>query len=106
MTTLTSVKPILHCNAKPLTFGPCVGGLENFLCWDTNMLVSKNPCGRNAMPDRPKAKPGMPNVSPKASRWNVGCVGSPRIGARVGHVHFMLFVSILFELGTQREPGF
>ena len=33
----------------------------------------------------------MPNVS---------------IGARVGHVHFMLFVSVSFALGSQRKRGF
>ena len=41
----------------------------------------------------------LPNVTPNASRWNIGCVGSPHIGAGVGHVHFMLFVSISFALG-------
>ena len=40
------------------------------------------------------------------SRWNIGCVGSPRFGARVGHVDFMLFVSISFALGSQCERGF
>ena len=40
---------------------------------------------------------------PNAWRWNIGCVGSPWIGAHVGHLHFMLFVSISFALGSQRE---
>ena len=31
----------------------------------------------------------LPNMTPNASRWNIGRVGSPRIGARVGHVHFI-----------------
>ena len=51
---------------------------------------------------RPKAKPCEPN----ASQWNIVCVGSPGVGAHVGHVHFMLFVSISFALGTQPEPSF
>ena len=50
----------------------------------------------NAKLCRPNAKPGRPN----ASQWNIGCVGSPGIGARVAHVHFMLFVSISFVLGN------
>ena len=37
------------------------------------------------------------------SRWNVGRVGSPRVWAHVGHVHFMLFVSNSFALGSQRK---
>ena len=30
--------------------------------------------------------------NPNAGQWNIGCVGSPGVGAGVGHVHFMLFV--------------
>ena len=44
--------------------------------------------------------------NPNASQWNIGCVGSPGIGACVGHVHFMLFVPISFALGSQRECSF
>ena len=36
-----------------------------------------------------------------ASQWNIGCFGSSGVGAHVGHVHFMLFVSILCALGSQ-----
>ena len=35
-----------------------------------------------------------------------GLYRSPRIGAWVGDVHFMLLVSISFTLGTQGEPSF
>ena len=45
-------------------------------------------------------------VNPNSSQSNVGCVGSPGIGARIGHVHFMLFVSISFALGSQYEHSF
>ena len=38
--------------------------------------------------------------------WNIGCVGSPRIEACIGHVDFMLFVSISFPLVSQRELNF
>ena len=43
---------------------------------------------------------------PNASRWNIGRVRSTGVGTRVGHVHFILFVSILFALGAKRESGF
>ena len=39
-------------------------------------------------------------------QWNIGGVGSSSVGARVGHVHFILFVSISFVLGTQRKRVF
>ena len=48
----------------------------------------------------------MPNVRPNTSWWNIGRVGFPRVGARTGHVDFILFVSILLALGSQRENNF
>ena len=36
----------------------------------------------------------------------MGCVGSPGVGACVGHVHSMLFVSIAFALGSQHKCSF
>ena len=36
--------------------------------------------------------------NPNASQWYIGCVGSPTQKSCVGHVHFMLFVSILFPM--------
>ena len=47
-----------------------------------------------------------PTRNPNASQWNIGCVGSPGIGAGAGHVRFMLFVSISFALGSQHECSF
>ena len=47
-----------------------------------------------------------PNATPNTSQWNIDCVGSPGIGACVGHVHFMLFMSISFALGSQLERSF
>ena len=35
-------------------------------------------------------------VTPNVSRWNIGGIGSPTRGAGVGHIDFMLFVSISF----------
>ena len=63
----------------------------------TNMLVSRNSCGPNTTQNLPNATLNLPN----ARRWNIGCVGS-----RVGHVDFMLFVSISFAMSSQRECGF
>ena len=46
-----------------------------------------------------------PTPNPNASRWNIGGVGSPTQNSCVGHVDFMLFVSMSFALGSQREPS-
>ena len=45
-----------------------------------------------------------PMRNPKASQWNIGYVGSPGVGACIGHVQ--LFVSISFALGSQRVHSF
>ena len=37
-----------------------------------------------------------PTPTPDASQWNIGGVGPSGIGAGVGYVHFMLFMSISF----------
>ena len=44
--------------------------------------------------------------TPNASRWNIGGSGSPTQNSRVGHVDFMLFVSLSLALGSQREYNF
>ena len=44
--------------------------------------------------------------NPNASQWNIGCVGFETQNYCVGHVHFMLFVSISFALGSQRKRSF
>ena len=61
------VKPIFHCNAKPLTLGLLVGRCQ------TQSLC------------RPNAKPGGPN----ASQWNIVSV----VYARVGFALFIPFFS-------------
>ena len=47
-----------------------------------------------------------PTPTPDASQWNIGGVRLSGVGAGVGHVHFMLFMSISFASGTQRKPVF
>ena len=44
--------------------------------------------------------------TPNASQWNIGCFGYQTQNLRVGHVHFMLFVSISFALGSQCKRSF
>ena len=68
----------------------------------TNMLVSRNHSNPTRHQIYPNATPNLPN----ASRWNIDCVRSPRIGSHVGHVDFMLFVSISFTFGSQCECSF
>ena len=73
------------------------------------MLVSEKPRGPNASTSQANATANQANASarnPNGTRWNIGCVGSPRVGARIGHVDFMLFVSISFALGSQRKCVF
>ena len=88
------LKPLLHCDAVALAsaFGntPNARVLLKFALPPTRML-------KLALP---------PTPTPNASRWNIGCVGSPGVGARDGHVHFMFFVFISFTLGSQREHRF
>ena len=61
-------------------------------------VVSKTPHGPNASPNQSNASPNQPNANPNASCWNIVRVWH----VRVGHVVFMLFVSILFMFGSQR----
>ena len=59
------------------------------------------------LPPMPTLKFALPPTqNPNVSRWNIGGVGCPTRGAGVGHVDFMLFVSILLLLVTQCEPSF
>ena len=80
---MKKTKPLFHCDAKTLALGIP-------RCWYRKML-------KFAL---------SPTRNPNASQWNIARVGSPGIGARVGHVHFMLFVSISFALGSQCEHRF
>ena len=64
------------------------------------------PTQRKPQPQPTQSDSQSPNVRPNASWWNIVCVGFHRVGAGVGHVDFMLFVSISFALGIQSEPVF
>ena len=67
--------------------------MRQFRITYTNMLVSEKPRGPNANP-----------CGPNASRWNIGCFGYPCIGTHVGHVDFMLFVSISLHWVANAYP--
>ena len=68
------------------------------------MLVFKKAGRPKALPTQCKAS--LTQCKLDASRWNIGCIGSPHIGACIGHVHFMSFVSISFVLGSQPKHNF
>ena len=103
-----SLKPIFHCDAKPFALGPRIGldpQHHNFAlgiptCWFLKTLKFALPPMRMlkcALPSRP---------TPNASRWNIGGVGSPMQNSRIGHVDFMLFMSLSLALASQHEPNF
>ena len=46
------LKPIFHCNTKPRWLIP---PMRQFRVGNANMLVSKNPCGPDVKPDRPRS---------------------------------------------------
>ena len=60
------------------------------------MLVSKNA----EFCITPNTKPKI-CVSPNASQWNIGCVGSQTQISHTGHVHLIFFVLISFLFGSQ-----
>ena len=88
------IKPIFHQNAKYLASGAELPDAR-FLRYPTQNIPT---CWYIlALP---------PTPTPDASQWNIGGVGLSGVGAGVGHVHFMLFMSISFASGTQRKPVF
>ena len=92
------LKPIFHCNAYiPLQHKNIVLSIPT--CWYLKTLKFALPPTRNIIFELP------PTKKKNTSQWNIGCVGSPTQNFRIGHVHFMLFVPILFALGIQREPS-
>ena len=87
-------KPIFHCDAKPFALGTFALPNPKY----TNMLVSF------ALGDANFSR--HPTQNPNASQWNIGCIGSQTQNLCVGHVHFMIFVSISFAFCSQRRPSF
>ena len=85
----------------------CVGLLHlaisptrEFFVGETSMLVSKN--AKICVSPNANSKICVtPTQTTNASQWNIVCVGSPGVGSRVGHVHFIFFVFISFALGSQ-----
>ena len=65
--------------------------------WRYLRLQSPTPILKFALP---------PTPTPYASQWNIGGIGPSGIGAGIGHVHFMLFMSISFASGTQGKLVF
>ena len=92
---LFPLKPIFHCDAKYLASGVGVGqcprrqnfALEIPTCWYILALPNAKICVI------PYAKPQRQPVE-YSLRWVLG------VGSRVGHVHFIFFVSISFALGS------
>ena len=101
------LKPIFHCEAKPIALGPGVGldpqhhdfSLEIPTFWYPKTL-------KFALPPTQNLKFALlPMQNPNVSQWNKGCVGFQTQNFHVGHVDFMLFVLISFALVTQRKPS-
>ena len=99
-----TVEPIFHCYTKPFTLGtfasPEAKGTKfaSTNAKDTNMLLSF------ALGDANFSH--HPMQDPNASPWNIGCVGLQTQNPCIGHVHFMLFVSISFAFGSKRKRSF
>ena len=98
-----NLKPISHCDAKPLALGPGVGldpQRHNFVlgiptCWYPKRR-------KFSLPLTPNLKFAfLPTQNPNASQWNIGCVGSQTQISPVGHEHFIILVLISFALGSQ-----
>ena len=108
------LKPIFHCDTKPLALGPGIGldpQRHTFASPNAkypNMLIY---FGQNlakiCVTPTPNLKFALPPTpTPDASQWNIGGVGPSGIGAGVGHVYFRLFVSRSFAFGSQRKRSF
>ena len=88
--------------SKPFALGTGVGldpQRHNFCvtytliptCWYLRTL-------KFALPPTQILKCALPQTrNPNASQWNIGCVGFQAQHYCIGHVHFMLFVSISFQ---------
>ena len=113
------VKPIFHQNAKYLASGTFASPNAKYTTFalpnakNTNMLVSLalgdaniSRFTRRVLPDAFYPTRFIRRVLPDASQWNIGGVGPSGVGAGVGHVHFIFFVSISFAFCSRRKPVF
>ena len=91
-----SIKPIFHCDAKPLGLGVRFGHYpqcENFAFGMPTCRYVKSL--EFALPQRKTLNFALPpTATPNASRWNIVGVGSPTQGAGIGHVDIMLFMHL------------
>ena len=91
--SVPTVKPIFHCDAK-------------FSRWDLVLVWTPNAriYALSPMPNLKFALP--PTRNPKASQWNIGCVGSQTQISHVGHVHFMFLCVDFICVGYPRQMRF
>ena len=109
-TLFKRLKPIFHLNTKYLASGAGVGQCPRRVTQRVTQrkiyqhvgIFWRYPRRQSPIPILKFALPPTPN--PDASQWNKGGVGLSGVGAGVGHVHFMLFIS--FASGTQRKLVF
>ena len=105
---MRSLKPIFHCDAKFWRRGLALGKRPDarLLRWGYQHVGIFWRYPRRQFPTPILTFALLPTPTPDASQWNIGGVGASGVGAGVGHVHFMLFMSISFASGTQRKPYF
>ena len=101
-------KPIFHCDAKFWRRGLALGNSPDarLLHWGYQHVGIFWRYPRRQSPTPILKFALAPTPTPDASQWNIGGVGPSGIGAGIGHVHFMLFMSISFASGTQRKLVF
>ena len=100
--TKHSLKPVFHQNANPFALGPHVGLDPEQIDFSLGIRV------RLVNPRRTLIANASPNSQCKHQREQVEYSSHLALSRyhRVGHLVFMLFVPVLFTLGTQREHGF
>ena len=81
---ISFIEPIFHCNAKPLTLGPIISNASQ------SCPIRASNAQRE--PQRLPVEYSLHSV-----HESLVCIG---------HVQFMLFVSITFPLGSQLKQGF
>ena len=97
--TKHSLKPVFHQNANPFALGPHVGLDPEQIDFSLGIRVH---------PRRTLIANASPNSQCKHQREQVEYSSHWALSRyhRVGHLDFMLFVLVLFALGTQCEHGF